>query len=155
MRQAALLLAKDTEFAKRMVNGGRLSVPSVYRSPLSTPDRDAWSAGPQPGAHMKDAPLLGTHGPSFLTEQFIRAGHDFVVLEAANGTALDVPEDAGSVRIGGDALLADETGLFAQRYDMTPGAAYLLRPDGYVAARFKTPDRASIAAAIARARGRT
>lgn len=155
MRQAALLLAKDTEFAKRMVNGGRLSVPSVYRSPLSTPDRDVWLAGPQPGAHMKDAPLLGTHGPSFLTEQFIRAGHDFVVLEAANGTALDVPEDAGSVRIGGDALLADETGLFAQRYDMTPGAAYLLRPDGYVAARFKTPDRASIAAAIARARGRT
>src|SRR5246127_562468 len=50
LRQAVLSLAKETEFGKRMVNGGRLSVPSVYESPLSTPDTDSWRGGPRPGA---------------------------------------------------------------------------------------------------------
>ena len=36
LRKAVLSLAKETEFGKRMVNGGRLSVPSVYETPLST-----------------------------------------------------------------------------------------------------------------------
>jgi 3-(3-hydroxy-phenyl)propionate hydroxylase len=45
MRQAVLRLAKETDFAKRMVNGGRLSTPSTYESPLSTPDSEAWNAG--------------------------------------------------------------------------------------------------------------
>ena len=39
---------------------------------------------------MKDAPLQGRDCPSFLTEQFIRAGLGFVVLEAANGAALEL-----------------------------------------------------------------
>src|ERR1700744_6489178 len=36
LRQAVLALAKDTQFGKRMINGGRLSVPSIYESPLSS-----------------------------------------------------------------------------------------------------------------------
>ena len=32
LRKAVLSLAKETEFGKRMVNGGRLSVPSVYET---------------------------------------------------------------------------------------------------------------------------
>ena len=40
LRKAVLALARDTEFGKRMVNGGRLSVPSVYSTPLSTADVD-------------------------------------------------------------------------------------------------------------------
>jgi 3-(3-hydroxy-phenyl)propionate hydroxylase len=42
LRKAVLSLAKETEFGKRMVNAGRLSVPSVYASPLSTADCDEW-----------------------------------------------------------------------------------------------------------------
>src|SRR6267143_731143 len=38
LRKAVLSLAKETEFGKRMINGGRLSVPSIYDSPLSTAD---------------------------------------------------------------------------------------------------------------------
>src|SRR5438128_1590655 len=75
LRQAVLSLAKDTEFGKRMINGGRLSVPSVYDTPLSTPDREAWRGGPRPGASMPDAPLSGHDGSSaFLTEAFVKAG---------------------------------------------------------------------------------
>jgi len=56
--------------------------------------------------------------------------------------------------IGANEQLADSGGLLAKRYDADPGAAYLLRPDGYVAARFKHPTRAAIEAALERAAGR-
>ena len=44
-------------------------------------------------------------------------------------------------------------GLLMRRYDAAPGSAYLLRPDGYVAARFRHPTRIAIGAAMARASG--
>jgi 3-(3-hydroxy-phenyl)propionate hydroxylase len=155
LRSAVLRLAGETEFAKRMVNSGRLSVPSVYDTPLSSDDVDAWVAGPPPGAHMLDAPLTRADGePIYLTEEFKSAGGGFVVLERANGAALDVSGGIGHIRVGRDAPLSDHAGLFAQRYDATPGAAYLLRPDGYVAARFRHPTRAAIELAMTRASGR-
>jgi 3-(3-hydroxy-phenyl)propionate hydroxylase len=57
------------------------------------------------------------------------------------------------VRIGDPDGLADSAGLVRARYDAEPGTAYLLRPDGYVAARFKHPTRAALDAALARAAG--
>jgi 3-(3-hydroxy-phenyl)propionate hydroxylase len=152
LRSAVLRLAGEAEFAKRMVNSGRLSVSAVYDTPLSTADVDQWTAGPQPGAHMLDAPLTRVNGePIYLTEAFKSAGGGFVVLERANGGALGVPRDAGHIRVGAGAPLSDGSGLFARRYDATPGSAYLLRPDGYVAARFKHSTPASIERAMARA----
>ena len=51
LRDAVLALAPQAEFARRMVNSGRLSLPTVYDTPLSTPDaapfagtRQAWRA---------------------------------------------------------------------------------------------------------------
>src|ERR1700704_4394330 len=62
LRKVVLSLAKETEFGKRMVNGGRLSTPSVYETPLSTADGDAWCGGVRPGASISDAPLVATSG---------------------------------------------------------------------------------------------
>jgi 3-(3-hydroxy-phenyl)propionate hydroxylase len=155
LRQAVLMLAREADFAKRMINSGRLSVPSVYDTPLSTADADAWSAGPQPGAHMLDAPLVSADGqPMYLTEAFQSVGGGFVLLQSANGVGFDVPDGIGHLRVGADAPLNDQLGLFAKRYDAAPGSAYLLRPDGYVAARFKRPTPAAIESAMARATGR-
>ena len=153
LRKAVLSLARETEFGKRMINGGRLSVPSVYDSPLSTADSDDWRGGLKPGASMLDAPLAAASGDAtFLTEAFIKAGTRFTVLEFSNGAALDPPHGVGVIRIGGDGF-SDRAGLAAARYDAAPGTAYLLRPDGYVAARFRQPTRAALDAALARATG--
>ena len=105
LRKAVLSLARETEFGKRMINGGRLSVPSVYDSPLSTADRDDWRGGLKPGASMLDAPLAAAAGDAtFLTEAFIRAGTRFALLEFSNGAAIDPPDGVGVIRIGGGRL---------------------------------------------------
>jgi 3-(3-hydroxy-phenyl)propionate hydroxylase len=154
LRQAVLSLAKETEFGKRMINGGRLSVPSIYDSPLMTADRDAWRGGPRPGASMLDAPLAGGGAkPAFLTEAFVKAGARFTLLEFSNGIGIDVPDGVGIIRIGGNDGFSDPAGLAGTRYDAEPGSAYLLRPDGYVAARFRHPTRTALDAALARATG--
>jgi 3-(3-hydroxy-phenyl)propionate hydroxylase len=153
LRKAVLSLAKETEFGKRMVNAGRLSVPSVYETPLSTDDGDMWAGGPRPGASMPDAPLSARSGDAmFLTEAFAQNGTRFTWLEFGNGAETDMPDGIGVIRIGADGLV-DTEGLAGARYDAAPGTAYLLRPDGYVAARFRHPTRTAVDAALSRASG--
>jgi 3-(3-hydroxy-phenyl)propionate hydroxylase len=153
LRKAVLSLAKETEFGKRMVNGGRLSVPSIYDSPLSSPDCDEWRGGPRPGTSMPDAPVTGGAGFTYLSEAFARKRFGFSLLMFGSGAAVDAPEVLDTIRIGGEGGLVDAEGFAAQRYDAEPGTAYLLRPDGYVAARFRHPTRAALDAALSRASG--
>ncbi|WP_298240492.1 FAD-dependent oxidoreductase [uncultured Bradyrhizobium sp.] len=149
LRKAVLSLAKETEFGKRMVNGGRLSVPCSYDSQLSSRDAESWRGGPAPGCSMLDGPIAEQ---SYLTDAFRKGGTDFTLLSFSNGAAIDPPDGVRNIRIGGSGL-GDPSGLVAKRYDAEPGTAYLLRPDGYVAARFRHPTREAIAAALSRAQG--
>ena len=91
LRKAVLSLAKETEFGKRMINGGRLSVPSVYDSPLSTADTRRLARRPR--ARRLDARCAACRAlpatPTFLTEAFIKAGTRFTLLEFSNGAAVD------------------------------------------------------------------
>jgi 3-(3-hydroxy-phenyl)propionate hydroxylase len=151
LRKAVLSLAKETEFGKRMVNAGRLSVPSIYESRLSTPDSDVWRGGPRPGTSMPDAPLALRDGQArFLTDAFVSVGRDFTLLGFAPD---EEPEAVSAIRIGGEYGYLDPQGLAVSRYDAEPGTTYLLRPDGYVAARFRHPTPAAVEAALARASG--
>jgi 3-(3-hydroxy-phenyl)propionate hydroxylase len=152
LRKAVLSLARETEFGKRMVNGGRLSVPSVYQTSLSTLDGEHWRGGPRPGASMLDAPLgpPPESGLEYLTDAFNKFGRGFMILEFPNGATVDWPGGVGVVRISG---ISDAVNPLRARYDAQPGTAYLFRPDGYVAARFRHPTRSAIEAALSRASG--
>jgi 3-(3-hydroxy-phenyl)propionate hydroxylase len=59
--------------------------------------------------------------------------------------------EARVLQVGRD--LHDPTGVLAQRYDGQPGTVYLIRPDQYVAARWRRFDAAAVQAALARALG--
>jgi 3-(3-hydroxy-phenyl)propionate hydroxylase len=139
-RDATLSLARDFPFARSLINSGRLSVPTTHAgSVLDTPDiDDDWSAGPAPGRAMVDAPL----GNGWLVE---RVGPDFTLLHF--GGALDALR-------GIAALTVECSGLAAMRYDARPGTSYLIRPDRYVAARWRRHDPGAVQAALARATGR-
>ena len=73
-----------------------------------------------------------------------------MLLESETGIPFDLP-GCRRIRVGSDAPLRDNAGLFAKRYDTSSGAAYLLRPDGYVAGRFRNPTRQALKAAMTRA----
>jgi 3-(3-hydroxy-phenyl)propionate hydroxylase len=142
-RDAVLELAATQPFARPFVNSGRLSTAVSYpASALSTVDQDEWPAhAPAPGSTALDAPL----GPGWLLS---RLGDRFVLL--ANGCrSAPVP---GLAVLDVAASAVDFT-LLRDRYDLTPGAAYLIRPDQYVAARWRSAAPENISAALARAQG--
>ncbi|MCR9220876.1 MAG: FAD-dependent oxidoreductase [Alphaproteobacteria bacterium] len=166
-RDAVLALSERFEFARRLVNSGRLSVPAVLDgSPLNTPDEPGarWPDAARPGAACPDAPIAEAAGASWLLQALaapLVARSGFVLLAAP---AADDPDGAAL-----DAVCADQTppvtplllgrdvqdcdGLVAARYGLRAGGAYLIRPDQHVAARFARVDRARLAAALARAVG--
>jgi 3-(3-hydroxy-phenyl)propionate hydroxylase len=150
-RDAVLELAREHPFARPLVNSGRLSVPTPYiGSPLTTPDSTAFAGGPAPGCNAADAPILMNGAPGWLLD---RLGAGFVVLTFADAAPVAEVTQGGIaapvVYVGAD--IVDVRGLVAARYDGMPGTTYLIRPDQYVAARWRHFDKAAIQAAIARA----
>ena len=143
LRDAVLALARHHAFARPFVNSGRLSTPVSYPdSPLVTADvpQEAW-AGVAPGSPALDAPL----GSGWLLD---RLGGRFVLL--ANGYRGGIPPGVELLDL---AALGRDVALAVERFDLTAGAACLLRPDQYVAARWRHPDSDLITAALSRARG--
>ncbi len=149
LRNAVLDLANKVDFARRMINSGRLSVPTVYDSSLSTPDEDSFRGSAQLGAPVPDAPVRTRAGDGHLLENI--AGR-FTLLYIRNGAPPVVPDGIKLATIGED--IVDSDGSLARRFDATPGAAYLLRPDQHLCARWRHYDAGKVAAARDRALAR-
>jgi 3-(3-hydroxy-phenyl)propionate hydroxylase len=132
-RDAVLHLASRVDFAKPMVNSGRLSRPCVY--PLIAPDADLPNAT-RPGAVAPDAPI----GEGWLLTAL---GKEFVVL-ALGQNAPDMPGARGLQPKMNDHLKTRYLGR-AER------AIYLIRPDQVVAARWISTSADEISAAMAAA----
>ena len=173
-RDATLELAKDCPFARRLVNSGRLSVPSTYRdSPLNTPDSDAFDGLMVPGAPAADAPVRARGEAGWFLPQLGNGAFVAVLfsgggelqparldaLRSLAGGALPVrpilvePPGAQPRERAGVAVVEDAEGLLAKRYDAKPGTFYLLRPDGHVCARWRRLEPDLVRTALARAAG--
>jgi 3-(3-hydroxy-phenyl)propionate hydroxylase len=166
-RNQVLALAKHFPFARKLVNSGRLSVPSfLTQSLLNTPDVDSFSGVMVPGAPMDDAPVQAKGQDSWLLDQ---VGNQFglmLFVDAEPGAELlaqikALATDPIAVKplivaprplnMEGLDVVVDTQGWAVKRYDAKPGTIYLLRPDQHVAARWRALDAARVRQAVARA----
>jgi 3-(3-hydroxy-phenyl)propionate hydroxylase len=148
-RDQVLNLARDHEFARRLVNSGRLSVPATLStSALNTADTEPFEGKMQPGAPMTDAPVTTAAGKPGWLLRSLASEFTLIVFGDPSNWMHNLPHVA-VLRIGTDLL--DVQGLIAQRLDASPGTAYLVRPDQHVCARWRHPTEAAVRAALDRA----
>ncbi|MEM7568985.1 MAG: FAD-dependent oxidoreductase [Pseudomonadota bacterium] len=139
-RDAVLELANAHEFARPFVNSGRLSTPVSYPTgPLNTADVDDWAGqGVAPGSPPVDAPLGDKWLMDALGDDFVLLGHT-LPNGLPNGTIKHVDVSGHDQAI--------------KRYGLQPGSAVLLRPDQYVAARWKAASSQGVETAHKKAMG--
>jgi len=144
-RDAVLQLAEKHEFARPLVNSGRLSVPCIYDgSPLNTADALDGPDMTRPGAPCPDVPVKD----GFLLDML---GDEFILL-TINTDAPETIDEAG-VKVRRIALTTrkDKRCDLARRYlGSEDTAVYLIRPDQHIAARRPVFNDALIRAAIRR-----
>ncbi|MDC8805381.1 FAD-dependent monooxygenase [Halomonas pacifica] len=147
MRDAALALALDNDYASPFADPRQVTPYTYAEGPLTLADRDAFAAGPRPGAPLinrrlgDDDFLLDYLGTGFSLLLFGEASPE---LAAALGDHpelrvlhLGVEDSALGRALPGDAA------LFAA-YGADPGSAYLARPDRHLVARWKRPTAADL-----------
>ncbi|MGH8116377.1 MAG: FAD-dependent oxidoreductase [Rhodanobacteraceae bacterium] len=167
-RNAVLALARKYPFARALVNSGRLSVP-VYLtdSALNTEDSGDFASDMGPGAPCDDVAVRTASGDAWLLDQL---GRGFNVLTYVDGQLDDVDVATlreladGSIPVDvvaisqtsaasgrGVKVLHDHAGQFRARYDARPGSTWLVRPDQYLAGRWREVDAVAVRAALSRA----
>ncbi len=151
-RSETLRMAHDQPFARRIINSGRLSQPCLLNGfALQTPG----TAPVAPGRPLLDAPLGDDWLISALPAGFVLLGLGDVDLPDVAGIARVgiVPGPAGGAApLGEDyPCLPDREGFALERYGRN--RAYLIRPDGHVAAAFDAPRADAVAQARDRALG--
>jgi 3-(3-hydroxy-phenyl)propionate hydroxylase len=167
-RDAVLKLASAHPFARRLVNSGRLSVPATWHaSSLNTADVDSFAGAMQPGAACIDAPLVVDGASGWLLDHLGStftllcfaddAGHTAGMIDTLKSSialrCVIVAHDEVAVSTSRDraVIVHDCERKIAARYDATPGAAYLIRPDQHVCARWRHWTDADVHRAFARA----
>ena len=164
LRDAVLSLSLTQDFVRPLYHW-RTSRPHEYtRSMLNSPgdDNALFTAGPGHGAPPRnvrlgaDDFLLDHLGGGFELLYFTEAAavpqplQDVVAAVRARGVALRVTAIGARAPVqGAEQTLADADGHLRQRYGVrASGAAYLLRPDQHVCARWLTLDATRLQAAL-------
>jgi 3-(3-hydroxy-phenyl)propionate hydroxylase len=169
MREAALRLSLVEPGVRPLINPRQTAPVEYIGSVLNQTDGGDFTGGAHAGAPAPEATLRTVQGPGHLTQLF---GDSFVALYFANARALPqgLQQAAGRPRGGAAglrlvrvaALGAPDTGTVIdelqqawERYGAREGTLYLIRPDGYVMARWLElgARQADVDAALARVLG--
>lgn len=150
LRDAVISLAREYEFARPMVNTGRLSVATVYRgSPVIESD----------GTSVQNVPVILPNGREGCLVDLVRGGSRLVGIVFGKGPAGLAALAGGELPVAlyscggtGLPLIGDPDGRLARSLAASDGDFCLLRPDLHLAAkrRHATPDaaRRSICSAL-------
>jgi 3-(3-hydroxy-phenyl)propionate hydroxylase len=150
-RDAALELAKDHPFARRIVNSGRLSMPSTYvDSSINTLDESEFTSAMVPGAPAVDAPVTIDGKLRWFLSLL---DGSFVCIEFGHKDTLTVRSLALTPTLAWAAKPGIASTELMQRYGAKPGTTYLFRPDQHVCARWRTFDSDKVERALRRAMG--
>ncbi len=136
LRDAALSLALQREWAGQLANPRQMQPYTYADSPATLTDVHGGVSGPVPGAVLPSAALTGG---GFLTD---RLGRGFTLLCFGQAPGLtDTPDLA--------TLALDPADHAATVLGATAGSAWLIRPDLHIAARWhEMPSAASVQAAM-------
>jgi len=147
LRNAVLDLAEAHEFARPLVNSGRLSVPCTYDgSPLNGPDCASMPDRLRPGSPAVDAPLNGGWLLNALGDRF-----QLLTIDTDAPATLDVD----GIVVETLPVSSQDNGVLAARYlGGAKTGVYLIRPDQHITARWDTFDKAAVCTAVNTATGR-
>jgi 3-(3-hydroxy-phenyl)propionate hydroxylase len=137
-RNEVLNLSKRIPFARKLINSGRLSIPcSLAGMILQGEDHGDGHKSVSVGDALIDAPISDASNQTWLVSQL---QGEYILLGLGN---VDLPKVKGVTRIGinqGNVNYKnylDLEGFAMRRYG--EGNAYLIRPDGHIAAIFSSP----------------
>jgi 3-(3-hydroxy-phenyl)propionate hydroxylase len=163
MRDAVLSLSLDTDAVKQLFDPFRVTPWCHADSPLNgATHREAeFASGPPAGLMAPDMPLVrqcrattlyDRAGAGFTGLYFSAEGgppaEDLAALREIGAQGTDI------VMIGGSEGWLDVSGMARDLFGAKDGTFYLLRPDDYVAARWKEFDKGEALAALNTARGK-
>jgi 3-(3-hydroxy-phenyl)propionate hydroxylase len=165
LRDAALALALDHDFARRLLDPRQSQPYSYADSALSMPDGEGFSGGPPVGAPLPERRcgeqgyLLSHLGRGFTLIYFSDDGSAPAELRAACATLHvgDAPARVLVISKSADAAtqsLLDADGRLFAAHDAIAGSCYLVRPDRHVCGRWRQWQPEALNAACARAMAR-
>ena len=167
MRDAVLGLAETNEWVRPLIDWRASTAVGFPDSPLNVAGDEAqFAAGPAAGMNLPDARLQRDGRPGFLSDLLIgNAGPGFAAVVFAAPEDAKITSEISHLSDFGDVFTthriapagkagagdwADVHGEAAARLHARPGTSYLLRPDGHVLGRWRSPDGVAMREAIER-----